>query len=78
MMPEGAEPHAQVIDRMHGTTLALVAELAAHESTVIISHGGAIRVWLSHHTGRELPPLGNTAVFRVELVNNRIVAALPL
>jgi broad specificity phosphatase PhoE len=78
MMPEGAEPHAQVIERMHNTSLALVADLGTTETAVLISHGGAIRVWLSHHTERAIPPLGNAAVFRVVLSNNRVVSAEPL
>jgi len=78
MMPEGAEPHAHVIDRMHDTALALVADLGKDETAVFISHGGAIRVWLSHHTECAIPPIGNAGVFRVELSNNHIVSAEPL
>lgn len=67
VMPPGAEPHASVTQRMQ-TAIARV--LAAAENgppdrpVLVVSHGGALRLFIGAVTGAVPPPIGNVGVFR--------------
>jgi broad specificity phosphatase PhoE len=75
IMPPGSEPHAQVSARMNASIATTLARTAADGTALMVSHGGAIRVWLSHATGRAIAPLANGALFRVAFADGQVVDA---
>ena len=80
VVPPGAEPQAEVTERI---TAALVALAAAAESRsesgtiLVVSHGGAIRSFIHATTGVVPPPLENGAVFRLQFERGAFVTAEP-
>lgn len=66
--PEGAEPRELAIPRL---TRALTRALdrAAGAPSLVVSHGGVMRLWLIETTGAPVPLIGNAAVYVVERVD---------
>ncbi len=65
-MPPGGEPHVQVIARMVvAVRRAALALVDGQAPVLLVSHGGSIRALMAHATGTPIPPIGNTAVFRL-------------
>ena len=73
-LPDGAEPTSEVLARM-GPALECAAKLAAAGGAVlVVSHGGAMRMWLSHVLSRPIEPVTNGEVYAVSL-GTRVSAA---
>jgi broad specificity phosphatase PhoE len=76
--PPDGEAHPEVAARM----LAALTDIArtprsAREATLVISHGGAIRIFIQTVTGAYPPPLENGALFRVRYAGERFVSVTP-
>lgn len=63
--PPGGEPSARAVTRL-GLALERIAA-AAIEPTLVVSHGGVMRLWLGTVLGTALPLIGNGETWRVEL-----------
>jgi broad specificity phosphatase PhoE len=66
-VPPGGEPHGDVVPRMHAAMKRAAADLGEGEAALLVSHGAAIRLSIGALTGEVPPPLGNGALFRVEV-----------
>lgn len=62
--PPGGEPSARAVIRL-GQALERIAE-AATATTLVVSHGGVMRLWLSSVLGSALPLIGNGETWRIE------------
>jgi probable phosphoglycerate mutase len=62
--PPGAEPRAQAIARMAEALTRLAA--AEGGPTLVVSHGGVMRLWLWDILGEDVPMIANTTVFALE------------
>ncbi len=77
-VPPGAEPQAQVTERI---TAAMVEVAAAADkrsdsgAILVVSHGGAIRSFVHATTGVVPPPLENGAIFRLRFERGVFVMA---
>jgi len=71
-VPEGGEPIADAIARMHVALDALMSE--GGEPALVISHGGLMRLWLGEVIGDAIPPLPNGATYIVEHDGVRFIA----
>jgi broad specificity phosphatase PhoE len=71
-MPAGAESHEDVLRRMRAAIGRLVDGSSDDRSTLAVSHGGAIRIWLSALTGQAAPPVGNGEVLRFALADGQV------
>ncbi len=65
--PMGAESFDDVHRRMKAAIERASSALHDGQSTLLVSHGGAIRIWWTATTGQPLPPVGNGDVLRFEL-----------
>jgi probable phosphoglycerate mutase len=64
--PPGAEPRDEVAARMSTSLDALTRRHGHRErALLVVSHGGAIRTFLHHTTGKMVPPVPNVGVFVV-------------
>lgn len=63
--PPGAEHASDVAARVRAAILRLAG--AGHRTLLLVSHGGAMRSFLSAVTGKLPPPLSNGATFRLTL-----------
>jgi probable phosphoglycerate mutase len=70
LAPPGGEPHAAVAVRMEAAVRRAAAALPADAAVLLISHGGAMRALVTSITGTVPLPLGNGAMFRMELVDD--------
>jgi probable phosphoglycerate mutase len=72
--PPGAEPREEVLARVRAAVRALVmARPAGRGATLLVGHGGALRLLLGAEVGRPFPPIGNAAVFRAGMTAERLV-----
>jgi broad specificity phosphatase PhoE len=71
--PEG-EPHGQILARLR-EALHEIAAAAGDGPSLVISHGGCIRTFISGVLGLFPPPLENGAVFRVRFEGGAFVDA---
>lgn len=63
--PASGEQSEEVVARF-GRAMERAAALAGpHGSALVVSHGGAMRLWLRSVLRRSIDPIGNTAVFEV-------------
>lgn len=63
--PEGGEPAEDVVLRMN-RALTRIAGDGDGRPALVISHGGAMRLWLLAVLGVPAPPIGNGAVYLLE------------
>jgi len=67
-MPPGAEPERDVVVRMRRALERVIAHRAsAGGDALVVSHGSALRTLLGDITGRAIPPVGNGALFSLEV-----------
>lgn len=68
-LPPGAEPEPEVIARMRRAIERVIDRLAATAgaAALVVSHGSALRSLLGDLTGRAIAPVGNGAVFRLDV-----------
>jgi probable phosphoglycerate mutase len=62
--PPGAEPQALAVARV-AEALARIAA-GAGGPTLVVSHGGVMRLWLMDALGEEVPLIANAAVYVIE------------
>lgn len=63
--PASGEQSEEVVARF-GRAMERAAALAGpHGNALVVSHGGAMRLWLRSVLRRSIDPIGNTAVFEV-------------
>ena len=67
--PPGAEPHEMVIGRVQQALLTVLRAAPSATSALIVTHGGSLRVLLSELSGQSIPPVPNTAVYRVDFTD---------
>jgi broad specificity phosphatase PhoE len=60
--PPGGEPPVEATARMHRALLRLVGE----GTTLVVSHGGVMRLWLMELLGTTIPLVGNATMYEVE------------
>jgi len=60
--PPGGEPRADAIARMQRAMLRVVAD----GTTLVVSHGGVMRLWLMELLGTTIPLVGNATMFEVD------------
>jgi len=77
VVPPGAEPQAEVIERITAamTELAAAADPSEPGPILVVSHGGVIRSFIHATTGVVPPPLENVAVFRLRFEGGAFVTA---
>jgi len=73
--PSGAEPREVAVDRMQ-RALRRVATRAPGETSLVISHGGAMRLLLVEWLGAPVAPIANGAVYRIEVEGDRFTPAV--
>jgi broad specificity phosphatase PhoE len=69
--PRGSEPYDQVFGRMKRAMERAASAMIDGQSILLVSHGGAIRTWLSTTTGQPALPIGNGAVLRIACYEGR-------
>ena len=77
-VPPGAEPQAQVTERITAAMLEIAAAAESRpdaEAILVVSHGGIIRSFVHATTGVVPPPLENGAVFRLRFESGAFVTA---
>ena len=77
-VPPGAEPQAEVTERMTGALTEIAAEAARQLESgaiLVVSHGGVIRSFIHATTGVVPPPLENGAVFRLRFESGAFATA---
>jgi broad specificity phosphatase PhoE len=72
--PPSAEPQADVIARMDAAMTAVAQSISDGQPALVISHGGAIRSFISAITGAAPPPLANTALFQATFTKGRFAS----
>ncbi len=73
--PPGSEPRKEVGARLDRIVRALVTEHGdEHAPVLLVSHGGAIRTFLSHATEVMVPPVPNTGIYAVDFDGSRFVS----
>jgi broad specificity phosphatase PhoE len=60
--PPGGEPRADAVLRMQRVMLRVVAD----GTTLVVSHGGVMRLWLMELLGTTIPLVGNATMFEVD------------
>lgn len=78
VVPPGAEPQAQVTERITAALLEIAAAAETRpelEAILVVSHGGIIRSFVHATTGVIPPPLENGAVFRLDFERGAFVTA---
>jgi broad specificity phosphatase PhoE len=78
VVPPGAEPQAEVIERITAAMTEIAAEVEGQPepgAILVVSHGGVIRSFIHATTGLVPPPLENVAVFRLRFQGASFVAA---
>jgi len=60
--PPGGEPRADATARMQRALLRLVGD----GTTLVVSHGGVMRLWLMDVLGTTIPLVGNAATYEVD------------
>jgi broad specificity phosphatase PhoE len=77
-VPPGAEPQAEVIERITAALTEIATDTAGQSQSgaiLVISHGGVIRSFIHATTGVVPPPLENVAVFRLGFEGGAFVGA---
>ena len=77
-VPPGAEPQAEVTERMIGAMTEIAAEAARQLESgaiLVVSHGGVIRSFIHATAGVVPPPLENGAVFRLRFEGGAFLTA---
>jgi broad specificity phosphatase PhoE len=72
--PPGGEPRQDVTTRLTRALARIVASTT--EPTLVVSHGGVMRLWLMEVTGAPVPLLGNGATYVIDHEAGRFRAAL--
>jgi broad specificity phosphatase PhoE len=72
--PPGGEARELVVARVTRAMLRIAAR-AAESPALVVSHGGAMRLWLIDLLSAPVPLIGNGAVYVVELDGQRFRAA---
>jgi len=60
--PPGGEPREDATARMHRALLRVVAD----GTTLVVSHGGVMRLWLMELLGTTIPLVGNATTYEVD------------
>jgi broad specificity phosphatase PhoE len=60
--PPGGEPRDDATARMHRALLRVVAD----GTTLVVSHGGVMRLWLMELLGTAIPLVGNATTYEVD------------
>jgi broad specificity phosphatase PhoE len=60
--PPGGEPRADATARMHRALLRVVGD----GTTLVVSHGGVMRLWLMELLGATIPLVGNATTYEVD------------
>ncbi len=63
--PEGGEVPEAAIMRMTSALSRALAHARASEATLVVSHGGVMRLWLQRVMGTKLPLIANGSVYVV-------------
>lgn len=63
--PPGGEPRDLVVGRM-AAALARIAAAGSRGSTLVVSHGGIMRLWLMERLGTAIPLIANGATYAVD------------
>jgi probable phosphoglycerate mutase len=64
--PPGGEPRDAVVARMGDALRAVTSRVEANAQTgpaLVVSHGGAMRLWLTYGMGLTVPRIGNGTVY---------------
>jgi len=72
--PPGGEPRAQAVERLGRTLRRLAATDGG--ATLVVSHGGLMRLWLMELLGSSVPLIANGATYVVEHVGATVSARL--
>ena len=72
--PPGAEPQTEVVTRVVEGLTAIAQATEVGQVTLVVSHGGAIRSFMSAVNGQPPPPLTNGALLVARFVDQRFVA----
>lgn len=78
LVPPGAEPLAEVVDRITAGMREIAAAAFAEADVgpiLVISHGGVIRTFIHATVGVMPPPLENGALFRIRFEGGAFVSA---
>jgi broad specificity phosphatase PhoE len=62
--PPGGEPSEGVVARMAGALARIAATV--EQTALVVSHGGAMRLWLMQVLGQDVPLIGNGQIFVIE------------
>jgi broad specificity phosphatase PhoE len=73
--PPGAEAQDLVVARMKEAVQRAVVRAPENGAVLLVSHGACMRALISSITGTPVPPMANTAVFRVHVVDDALVDA---
>jgi probable phosphoglycerate mutase len=60
--PPGGEPRADAVARMQRAMLRVVAD----GTSLVVSHGGVMRLWLMELLGTTIPLVGNATMYEVD------------
>jgi len=60
--PPGGEPRADAIARMQRALLRVIAD----GTSLVVSHGGVMRLWLMELLGKPIPLVGNATMYEVD------------
>jgi probable phosphoglycerate mutase len=74
--PPEAELHAAFVARLRGAFARVARDVApAHDTVLVVCHGGAIRTFVESIVGHGVPPLANAGVFEIRVEGARFVDA---
>ena len=72
VMPPGSEPHDDIIERLEAGMKSAIAATKSGASTLVVGHGGALRVYLGATFNRAFAPIANGAILRATIVDDRL------
>jgi probable phosphoglycerate mutase len=64
--PPGGEPRPLAVARIAEALARIAAAAAAAGPTLVISHGGVMRLWLMDMLGEQVPPIANATVYALD------------
>ena len=74
--PPGGEPIDDAVVRMDRALARITAARSGRGPTLVISHGGLMRLWLNSLLGADVPLIRNGTVYRVERDTSGVRARL--
>lgn len=74
--PPEAELQPDFVARLRAAFARVARDVApAHDTVLVVSHGGAIRTFVESVLGHGVPPLANAGVFEVRVADGRFLDA---